>query len=327
MYWRLEMEKGKLLDYVLLIGSLVFILVTIFMAIYYVPLVSTDVVVVAQKPDEYTEYELRIKGVVGSIDGSDEFTLVDLATPQFEISVVHGESLPSGLAENDIVIVTGELVDTSNLVFESNDIEITEDDRPGGWVAPYAQKIFYLHTPAAWASYLAFGVVFVASILYLVKGGERWDTIALSSAELGVIFSTLAIVTGPLWAKPEWGVYWRWEDTKLLTTFVMWMIYLGYVTLRVGMESRNVGRLAAVFGIIGFIAVPLSFISSRVWQSVHPNPVGESGGLSPEAGMTLGIGVIAMTLLYIYLLKKRIELQNAMHKVEELKDNMEGEME
>ncbi len=321
------MDKRKALDYVLLIGSLIFILITIFMAIYYVPLVGTDVSIVAQKPDEYTELELRVKGIVDDISGASEFHLVDIGNSEFELNVEHNENLPSGLSENDVVIVTGVLVDTDALVFESTDIEMADDDTSAGWVAPYAQKIFYLHTPAAWASYLAFGIVFVGSIIYLKNGSNKWDTIALSSAEIGVMFCTLAIVTGPLWAKPEWGVYWRWEDTKLLTTFVMWMIYLGYITLRLGMEGRSVARIAAVFGIIGFMAVPLSFISSRLWQSLHPNPVGQSGGLSSEAGMTLMVGVIAMSFLYFYLLKKRVELEEIQHKVEELKDNMEGEIE
>jgi heme exporter protein C len=320
-------EKRKALDYVLLAGSLIFILITVFMAIYYVPLVATDVAVVAQKPDEYTELELRVKGIVDDISGASEFELVDIGNAVFELNVEHSENLPSGLSEDDVVIVTGVLVDTNALIFESTDIEIADDDTSAGWVAPYAQKIFYLHTPAAWASYLAFGIVFVGSIIYLKNGSNKWDTIALSSAEIGVMFCTLAIVTGPLWAKPEWGVYWRWEDTKLLTTFVMWMIYLGYITLRLGMGGRSVARIAAVFGIIGFMAVPLSFISSRVWQSLHPNPVGQSGGLSSEAGMTLMLGVVAMSFLYFYLLKKRVELEETQHKVEELKDNMEGEIE
>jgi heme exporter protein C len=319
--------KNKVLDYVLLLASLIFILATIYMAVYYVPLVATDVSIVAQKPDEYTDLELRVKGVVEDISGTSEFELVDIGNSQFRLNVVHSGSLPAGLSENDVAMVTGVLVDTNALIFESTDIETTDDDRSAGWVAPYAQKIFFLHTPAAWASYLAFGVVFVGSIIYLKNGSNKWDTIALSSAEIGVMFCTLAIVTGPLWAKPEWGVYWRWEDTKLLTTFVMWMIYLGYITLRLGMGGRSVARLAAVFGIIGFMAVPLSFISSRIWQSLHPNPVGQSGGMSSEAGMTLMVGVLAMSFLYFYMLKKRVELEESMHKVEELKDNMEGEIE
>jgi heme exporter protein C len=318
--------KNKILDYVLLIGSLIFILATIYMAVYYVPLVATDVSVVAQKPNEYDDLELRVKGFANSISGSG-FELVDIGNSQFELHVAHSGSLPGGLSEGDAVIVTGVLVDTIALNFESTEIEITEDQEGAGWVAPYAQKIFYLHTPAAWASYLAFGIVFVGSIIYLKNGSNKWDTIALSSAEIGVMFCTLAIVTGPLWAKPEWGVYWRWEDTKLLTTFIMWMIYLGYITLRLGVGGRSAARLAAVFGIIGFMAVPLSFISSRIWQSLHPNPVGQSGGMSSEAGMTLMVGVLAMSFLYFYMLKKRVELEESMHKVEELKDDMEGDIE
>jgi heme exporter protein C len=323
--------KYKALDYVLLVGSIVFILVTIFMAIYYVPLVATDVSIVvlasADDSDEYTEFELRIKGTVDDYSGTTDFDLQDVANSVFELNIIHDGDLPPGLSDGDAVIITGVLVDTDTLTFESTDIEVVDDYDSAGWVAPYAQKIFYLHTPAAWASYLAFGVVFVGSIIYLKNGSNKWDTAALASAEIGVMFCTLAIITGPIWAKPEWGVYWRWEDTKLLTTFVMWMIYLGYITLRLGMGGRGVARMAAVFGIIGFVAIPLSFISSRVWQSLHPNPVGQSGGLSAEAGMTLMVGVIAMSFLYFYLLKKRIELEEAKHKVEELKDNMEGEIE
>ena len=130
-----------------------------------------------------------------------------------------------------------------------------------GWNAPNAQKIFYFHVPAAWVSFVAFGVVFVASILFLRNSSKKWDTIAFCSAEIGVVFCTLAIVTGPIWGKVEWGVYWRWDDTKLTITFVLWLIYVAYLVLRGGVESEEKSRLAAVFGIIGFVCVPLSFIS------------------------------------------------------------------
>ena len=197
-------------------------------------------------------------------------------------------------------------------------------DSPG-WTAPEAQKIFYFHVPAAWVSFLAFGVVFVTSILFLRKPDRKWDTIAYSSAEIGVVFCTLAIASGPIWAKAEWGVYWRWEDTKLTITFILWLIYLSYLILRGGAESEDKSRLAAVFGIIGFVGVPLSFISSRIWQSMHPNVVAtSSGSMGSSAGMGLGMGVIAFTFVYLFMLRKRIKLQQMIYKMDELKDKIGG---
>lgn len=200
--------------------------------------------------------------------------------------------------------------------------EVKEED---GWTAPKAQKIFYFHVPSAWVSFLAFGIVFVTSILYLQLGKKKWDTIAYSSAEIGVVFCTLAILTGPIWAKAEWGVYWRWEDTKLTITFILWLIYIAYLILRSGAESEDKARLAAVFGIIGFICVPLSFISSRIWQSMHPNVVATSeGSMSMETGVGLLVGVVAFTFLYIFMLSKRMQLIELTYRIEELKYKIGG---
>lgn len=197
-------------------------------------------------------------------------------------------------------------------------------DTPG-WSAPKAQKIFYFHVSAAWISFLAFGVVFVASILFLRKPQRKLDTIAYSSAEVGVVFCTLAIVTGPIWGKAEWGVYWRWEDTKLTITFVLWLIYIAYLILRGGVESEDKSRLAAVFGIIGFVGVPLSFISSRIWQSMHPNVVATSqGSMGAATGMGLLMGVISFSILYVFIVRKRIQIQEMHYRIDELKDKIGG---
>jgi len=317
--------KKRIVDYILLGLMVAFVLATIVLAIFYAPLVPTDVSTVARAPANYTGDELRVKGLVEDWDGVSNYNLTDVMTPEFKLHVIHSGSVPQGFSSGSVVIVTGELTDTQNLRFDSTQIELDdESEKSAGWVAPYAQKIFYFHTPAAWASYLAFGVVFVTSILFLRTSNVRWDNIARSSAEIGVLLCTLAIVTGPIWAKPEWGVYWRWEDTKLLTTFVLWMIFVAYVVLRTGIAGQKEARLAAVFGIAGFVVVPLSFISSRIWQSLHPNPVGSPGGMTPEAGITLLVGVIAFTLIYIYVLKKRIEIQKTIDDIEELKDKIGG---
>lgn len=199
---------------------------------------------------------------------------------------------------------------------------VKEED---GWTAPEAQKIFYFHVPAAWVSFLAFGVVFIMSILYLKTSLKKWDTIAFSSAEIGMVFCTIAIITGAIWGKAEWNTYWRWEDTKLTITFVLWLIFMAYLFLRGGVESEYIARLAAVFGIIGFVCVPLSFISSWIWQSMHPNVVATSeGSMSAQTGIGLLVGVIAFTFLYLFMLRKRIQIQEMSSEVEDLKEKIGG---
>jgi heme exporter protein C len=195
------------------------------------------------------------------------------------------------------------------------------------WSAPYAQKIFYFHVPAAWVSYLAFFVVFAASIVFIKTNSRKWDIVALCSAEIGVIFCTLAIVSGPVWGKAEWGKFWRWEDTKLFMTLVLWLIYISYVALRSASTSSDQGaRIAAVFGILGFVCVPLSFFANRLWKSLHPTIIGTSeGSMQPIVGQALLVGVITFTLFYIYLLFKRIQLEKLGLRIEELKEVIGGE--
>lgn len=194
----------------------------------------------------------------------------------------------------------------------------------GLMTAPVAQKIFYFHMPSAWACYLAFGVTLVASALFLRTRDHRYDRVAYSSAELGIVFATIAITTGPVWAKQEWGVYWRWDDLKLVTTFVLWLVYIGYLSLRAAIsEPSTKARVSAVYGILSFVTVPMSFLSSRVaplLQSSHPEVIASSSGsLSPAAGMTIGIAVIAFTAMFITMLIKRVEIAEAEEELEELK--------
>jgi heme exporter protein C len=189
------------------------------------------------------------------------------------------------------------------------------DDDPDTPVmsAPKSQKIFYFHVPVAWVSYLAFGIVFISSIIYLKTNSRNWDIIAYSSAEIGVVFCTLAIVTGPIWAKAEWGVY--------------WLIFISYLALRSALsKSEQSARLAAVFGILGFFCVPLSFAANRIWNQIHPTVVATSeGSMQPVVGQALLIGVITFTIMFIYILFKRIELEKLSLKVEELKELVGGE--
>ena len=196
--------------------------------------------------------------------------------------------------------------------------------------APIAQKIFYFHMPSAWVAYVAFFVTLVASIMYLRSKELKYDRIAMASAELGVLFATIAIATGPIWAKQEWGVYWRWDDTKLVTTFVMWLVYIGYLSLRAALAEPVVkARVSAVYGIIGFITMPMSLLSARIGpllRSSHPEVIASSSGsLSPEAGVAIGVAVVAFTILFAAMLIKRVEVAESEEELEELKRVIGGE--
>ncbi|MFZ5427443.1 MAG: cytochrome c biogenesis protein [Thermodesulfobacteriota bacterium] len=168
------------------------------------------------------------------------------------------------------------------------------------------QKIFYIHMPmAAWAM-VSFLVVFAASVMVLVKKDDRWDRVAGAACELGVLFSGLALVTGSLWGKPIWNVWWTW-DPRLTTTLIMWFVYAAYLVLRqsgVGGERAPVVR--AALGVVAFLDVPLVFISARKWRSIHPTVFGsQGGGLEPEMMTAVLASIAAMGLLWAALLALR----------------------
>ena len=175
------------------------------------------------------------------------------------------------------------------------------------------QKIFYFHVPSAWVSFLAFFVVFLASILYLWKKKEFYDNLAFSSAEIGLVFCTLVLITGPIWAKPVWGTWWTW-DPRLTTTLVLWLIYIAYLMLRAYGGSGG-SRYAAVLGIIGFLDVPIVHLSIRWWRTMHPKQV----SLAPPMLKTLLISLAAFTLIYLYLLLQRYSLERMRDTLDRLK--------
>lgn len=173
------------------------------------------------------------------------------------------------------------------------------------------QRIFYFHVPVAWVSFLAFFVVFIGSILFLWKRDEKWDMLARSSAEIGIVFTSLVLITGPIWAKPAWGVWWTW-DARLTTTLIMWVIYVSYLMVRsFAVEESRGARFAAVVGIVGFVDIPITAIAITLWRTQHPRPVIFEGGLTPSMLLTLIICVAAFTLLYVYLLLQAISLKQA----------------
>lgn len=170
------------------------------------------------------------------------------------------------------------------------------------------QRIFYFHMPSAWLALgPAFTVVFVCGILYLWKQRLIYDRIAAASAEIGVVFTTITLVTGPLWAKPIWGAYWTW-DPRLTTTLVLWFIYVAYLMVRSSFpEGHRRARLLAVVGIVGWVDVPLVFMSIRWWRTIHPTLINLEGMQMDSAMQALLVFSLAVfTLLYVYLMVVRV---------------------
>ncbi len=186
------------------------------------------------------------------------------------------------------------------------------------------QRIFYFHVPIAWVAFLAFFIIFICSILYLWKRDSRYDTIAYSSAEIGLVFTSLVLITGSIWAKPIWGVWWTW-DARLTTALILWFIYIAYLIVRsYAGEGPQSARFGAVVGIIGFIDVPISFMAITLWRTQHPGPVIFEGGLAPSMLLTLLVCLAAFTTLYIAILIQQVSLkndENAFNRIMELRDS------
>lgn len=174
-----------------------------------------------------------------------------------------------------------------------------------------AQRLMYVHVPAAWLAYLAFAVVFVASVAYLLTGRWRWDRLAAASAEVGVLFTALTIVLGSIWGKPVWGTWWTW-DPRLTTTAILLLIYVGYLAVRrLPSSPGRRARWAAVVGVVGFLDVPIVHLSVTWWRSLHQGPSVRLLGaptIAPVMLAALLVGVLAFTLLYLYLVTLRLRV-------------------
>jgi heme exporter protein C len=185
------------------------------------------------------------------------------------------------------------------------------------------QRIFYWHVPLAWNSFLAFFIVFIGSIAYLRSRSAVWDRLASASAEVGVVFTTLFLISGSLWAKPVWGVWWTWEP-RLTTALVLWLVYIAYLLVRSYARSSEQGaRFAAVVGIVGFIDVPIVFLSITLWRTQHPSPVIFTGGLAPSMLLTLIVSIFAFTALYALLLVQRVTFKKDEQELKRLKRTVE----
>ena len=174
------------------------------------------------------------------------------------------------------------------------------------------QRIFYYHVSSAWVGFFGFFVTALGGILYLISSKRQWDIVALSSAEVGLAFISMTLVTGMLWAKPAWGAYWTWEP-RLTISAVQWLIYVAYVMLRGSVFSQErEARFAAVYGIVAFITVPLSWFAIRWWRTIHPQVISSEGmAMTPKMIQTLFMSLAVFTLIYVSLLRQRIRLEKA----------------
>ena len=175
-----------------------------------------------------------------------------------------------------------------------------------------SQRIFYYHLPLAWIGMISIVLVAIFSVLYLITKKEKWDNLAYATAELGTLLISLLLVTGILWTRPVWGVWWTW-DPRLTTSLILWLIYVAYLMLRAYSSNRQQGaKYAALLGIAGFIDVPIVYLSIYWWRTVHPQPlVGPAtsgGGLDPSMQTALMISTLAFTLVLISLLVERMSL-------------------
>jgi len=174
-----------------------------------------------------------------------------------------------------------------------------------------AQKIFYLHVPAAWSALIAFSLVGVASALYLWLHDPRLDRFAAASAEVGVAFSAVMLTTGPIWAKPIWGTWWTW-DARLTLTLFLFFLFIGYLALRASVhDPAERARFSAVVGILGMLLVPFIHLSVYLFRTLHPQPIvlkPSAPSLPPEMLRTLLVSVAVFTLLYIGLVTLRYGL-------------------
>lgn len=212
-----------------------------------------------------------------------------------------------------VILAATYMVFTSPAINPGEQPPLLSDDEWQNRVQSY--RIFYFHVPLAWVSYLAFFLVFIASIRYLQTSAMKWDVLAVSSAEIGAVFCALNLLSGMMWAKGAWGIYWDWTP-RLTFQLILFLLYVAYLTLRRSMGTESRARSSAVFGIIAFVAVPMSYLSIKLWPPLyHPDLTSEGGGIdSPIIVYTLLINILAYTLLYLSMLAIRMDNERASHE-------------
>jgi heme exporter protein C len=200
---------------------------------------------------------------------------------------------------------------------------------PNERVQGAVQRIFYFHVNSAWAAFLGFFVAAGASGLFLWRGRPEHDRVAIAAVEVGMLFCTMVLVSGPIWARPIWGTWWTW-DPRLTMTVILWTIYAVYLVLRAGgRDDPQIARYAAVLAVIGVLDVPLIRISVRLWRGMHPSVISappEKGGLDdPRMVTALLITFAAFALLFVWLLWLRYEGLRLRDELQRVEDRM-GEL-
>jgi heme exporter protein C len=188
------------------------------------------------------------------------------------------------------------------------------------------QRVFYFHVAAGWVGMLGFLVAAVAGIAYLRSGERRWDITGLAAVEIGMAFAFINVVTGSIWARPIWNTWWTW-DPRLTTATIMLLIYAAYLMLRSGIEDPDRrARFGAVYAIVGFISVPLTFFSARLFRTIHPvvigsNQPGAEGAfdMTPKMLQTFLFSLLVFSFIFVDLLWHRVRLGWLQDKVEQLK--------
>lgn len=184
------------------------------------------------------------------------------------------------------------------------------------------QRVFYFHVGLWTAMFTALGIAFVANVAWLVTREPQWDWLGVSAIEVGVVSCTGGLITGVLWGKPAWGIWWTW-DARLTTCFILWLLYISYLILR-GLieEPQRRATLSAVFGIFAFLDAPLVYVSNRLWRTQHPSPVlfgGPGSGLDPVMVKAMMYCMAAVVVVAMVVLVDRFRLERLRHELDELR--------
>src|ERR1700758_3882204 len=189
------------------------------------------------------------------------------------------------------------------------------------------QRLFYFHVAGAWAGFTAFFLCFLGNLLYVWRRDQKYDWLAVSGAEVGLAFTTVVLVAGPIWAHPVWGIWWTW-DARLTSTFVMWLLYVSYLLLRTLVEEPDRrALLSAIYGIFAFLDVPLVYGSIRWWRTQHPQPVimgGPGSGLEPTMRKVFWFWFLNLVILMIFFIRERYALEAMRDEVQSLEREAEA---
>lgn len=191
------------------------------------------------------------------------------------------------------------------------------------------QRVFYFHVATAWVGMLGFMVAAVVGVLYLTKGDNKYDVAGLAAVEISLVFFFIAIITGSIWARPAWNTWWTW-DPRLTTAAIVELIYAAYMMLRSGIEDPDRrARFGAVYALLGFISVPLTFISIRLVRTIHPVVVGDGSGggeggfsMTPKMRTTFFFSLFTFSVLFVDLYWHRIRIGKLAQKVEQMRMKM-----